>query len=591
MRRFLGFFRSNYFFRVLVFAFCFGGTVAWNPATAAEMSPETRDLFQAVQTGDMGAVKRTLLAGADINGENASGLTPVDVAIDANNFKIAHYLLAWRKHRQSARRPRIAIIPTRPPEQPAPAQPVPETVRSYVVKKEPVAPLPAAPSAPETPAAAEPYLPPQPSPPERTVVIIEPPERAVVIIEPPERTVVIIEPPERAPEAEQGMFDRLAGIFSFGSEDDGASAGKVLDIRNVPAAEAPAEPTAETAVAPEPDSPASSEPVAPAEQIAKTGPDMLERIAGFFSFGSEDAEATAEIAAAPEPEPTAEPEAELTPAIEAPAETTVETAAASSEPVAPAEQIAKTGPDMLDRLSSFFSFESKVDDSTTQPTSKPAPVAEPVPPPSPAPAPETPGAKTETAQASPVAALKAVGAVPEKRVRLVFGRSVRLGKTLAPGTGDICVEKSTPSFWFCIEPVDWPDRIAAAFQVRTILYRGTQVIVRYEKGAATQFHALFPVGNFEAIVGYFNASLGAPGKQSNNWAILPAEPNRRNRTVRWRGAGNSVLEIREIDDLRWSSMPDIRHGVVRMYVEDPDPVFRHVSWSDFMLARIPHKRR
>ena len=103
MRRFLGFFRGNYFFRVLVFAFCFAATVAWGPATAAEMSPETRDLFLAVNAGDMGAVKKTLLAGADINGENASGLTPVDVAIDENNFKIAHYLLAWRKHRQSDR--------------------------------------------------------------------------------------------------------------------------------------------------------------------------------------------------------------------------------------------------------------------------------------------------------------------------------------------------------------------------------------------------------------------------------------------------------------------------------------------------------
>ena len=167
----------------------------------------------------------------------------------------------------------------------------------------------------------------------------------------------------------------------------------------------------------------------------------------------------------------------------------------------------------------------------------------------------------------------------------------RLGKPLAPGTGDVCIEKNTPSSWFCIEPVDWPDEIAAAFQVRTTLYRETQAIVRYDKGAASQFHTLFPTGNFEAIVGYFTASLGAPGKQSDNWAILPAEPNRPNRTVRWRGAGNSVLEIREIDDLRWSSMPDTRHGVVRMYAEDPDPVFRHVSWSDFMLARIPHKQQ
>ncbi len=99
------------------------------PASAAESSPETQALFRAVSAGDMGAVKKSLLAGADIDGENTSGLTPVDVAIDSNNFKIAHYLLAWRKHRQSdsqsARQRRYIPPPQQAPEQPAPRQPVP----------------------------------------------------------------------------------------------------------------------------------------------------------------------------------------------------------------------------------------------------------------------------------------------------------------------------------------------------------------------------------------------------------------------------------------------------------------------------------
>ena len=325
---------------------------------------------------------------------------------------------------------------------------------------------------------------------------------------------------------------------------------------------------------------------------------------------------------APAPEPvqavTPEPAAEPTPSARAARASPIETSVAEAKPAAAEEPAteAETGPGMLDRLSDFFSFGSEDAETApepeqaaapepepkpaapkpaAEPTSKYAPVAEPAPLPSPAPAPapapEIPAAETETAQAGPVAAVKAGMAGLEKRIKPVLGRSLRLGKTLAPGTGDVCIEKNTPSSWFCIEPVDWPDEIAAAFQVRTTIYRGRQAIVRYEKGAASQFHTLFPTGNFEAIVGYFTASLGAPGKQSDNWAILPAEPNRPNRTVRWRGAGNSVLEIREIDDLRWSSMPDTRHGVVRMYAEDPDPVFRHVSWSDFMLARIPHKQQ
>ena len=157
---------------------------------------------------------------------------------------------------------------------------------------------------------------------------------------------------------------------------------------------------------------------------------------------------------------------------------------------------------------------------------------------------------------------------------------------MASEGADICVEKGSRHIVICIEPVDWPAEISDTFQVRSILYRGTQAIVRYDEGGANQVHTLFPARYFDAITTYLTKHLGAPGKQFDNWAFLPAEPNRRNRTVRWRGPGASVLEIRQIDDLRWSSMPDTKHGVVRIYSEDSDPVFRDVSWSDFMLARI-----
>jgi hypothetical protein len=107
----------------------------------------------------------------------------------------------------------------------------------------------------------------------------------------------------------------------------------------------------------------------------------------------------------------------------------------------------------------------------------------------------------------------------------------------------------------------------------------------------TQIHALFPKGNFWAIVRHFTERFGVPAEKTDNWAVLAGEPNRRNRTVRWRdttaeGAGDGILEVREIDDLRWSSQPDTRHGVVWLHREDADPIFRYVSWSDFLLARV-----
>ena len=47
---------GHYFFRVLAFAFFFGWSVAWGPATAAGLTPETQALFLAVSAGDMKAV-------------------------------------------------------------------------------------------------------------------------------------------------------------------------------------------------------------------------------------------------------------------------------------------------------------------------------------------------------------------------------------------------------------------------------------------------------------------------------------------------------------------------------------------------------
>ena len=73
------------------------------------------------------------------------------------------------------------------------------------------------------------------------------------------------------------------------------------------------------------------------------------------------------------------------------------------------------------------------------------------------------------------------------------------------------------------------------------------------------------------------------------------EPNRENKIVQWagpatQGGGDPTLEVREVDDLRWSAPPDARHGVVRLFLKGAAPVFKHVSWSDFLLARIRERK-
>jgi hypothetical protein len=179
----------------------------------------------------------------------------------------------------------------------------------------------------------------------------------------------------------------------------------------------------------------------------------------------------------------------------------------------------------------------------------------------------------------------------ERRIDPVLGRSLRLGNTLEVASGNICIKKGSHHLIFCVEAVDWPEEIAAAFRVHTKLFKGNQALVEYNKGKARQFHTLFLAQYFDPIAAYFTKRLGGAAKEFDNWAVIPAEPNRRNRTLRWRGPGSSILEIRQIDDLRWSALPDIKHGAVRIYLDDPAPVFRHVSWSDFTLSRMSRTRQ
>ena len=224
---------------------------------------------------------------------------------------------------------------------------------------------------------------------------------------------------------------------------------------------------------------------------------------------------------------------------------------------------------------------SKPEKTAAIPASAPAPRPIPEPTPSPSPA------------VQPSAAPKSTTIEP------FIGTSKKLGKRWQKDTEHTCISKLSRRSLFCIEPVDWPQEIASSFQVHTTLYRGRKSIVRYDEEVATQFHTLFPTGNFDAIVEHFSKLLGPPTEKPVIWVVMIGKPNRKNRTARWigpqnaggkngdQGAAPEILDVREIDDLRWSLPPDDRHGVVWLYRQGGLPVFRHVSWSDFLLARAP----
>ena len=174
---------------------------------------------------------------------------------------------------------------------------------------------------------------------------------------------------------------------------------------------------------------------------------------------------------------------------------------------------------------------------------------------------------------------------------------MKLGRRMPADGGDGCIDKSEMKVRICVEPVDWPRGGADVFAAESGIYRGRQAIVRYDDDAATQFHVLFPTGNFVAVEEYFVKRLGPPGARPDLWVPMIGSANRKNRALLWlgpkpEGGGHgTTLEIREFDDLRWSSPPDMTHGVVRLYGAIDEPVFKHASWSDFLLVKMrrdPH---
>ncbi len=77
----------------------------------AALSETTRQLFQAVDVNDIGAVKKAVANGADLNAKNTTGMSPADIAVDKGHFIIAHFLLSERGSRKTSSR-ESKIIPS-----------------------------------------------------------------------------------------------------------------------------------------------------------------------------------------------------------------------------------------------------------------------------------------------------------------------------------------------------------------------------------------------------------------------------------------------------------------------------------------------
>lgn len=110
------------------------------------MTP-TEALFDAINRGDLATARDSLNRGADLNGTNVLGLTPLDLAIDLGRNEISFLLLSLRGGGgYSAARTQASAPAPRAPTRAERA----ETVRAERAARNHVSARAATPSAPQT---------------------------------------------------------------------------------------------------------------------------------------------------------------------------------------------------------------------------------------------------------------------------------------------------------------------------------------------------------------------------------------------------------------------------------------------------------
>lgn len=200
--------------------------------------------------------------------------------------------------------------------------------------------------------------------------------------------------------------------------------------------------------------------------------------------------------------------------------------------------------------------------------------------PKPAPLPFT----TETAAVN----LSEPEPTPAQADRPVYlGTTVYLGDTLDDTS--TCFIPEGAAKRICVLPVDWPTETGYLFEVSSILYRGQKAVVRLDdEGHTEAIYGLFPAEQFKRIAGHFTLTFG-PAEQDAPSMALIGNPTARNAVLQWKrineGGGTTVLELRANDDLR-DILPDESHGVVRLYHQDGEPIFKDVQTSDFLLRSM-----
>jgi hypothetical protein len=107
--------------------------------TGEELSPVTKELFKAINNGDLAQVQISIANGANYKAANAWGISPIDLAVDKGHIKIVHYLLKISEIQTpngklpsmpTSAEANLLSNPTKAPAQAEPSPPVPNELRA-----------------------------------------------------------------------------------------------------------------------------------------------------------------------------------------------------------------------------------------------------------------------------------------------------------------------------------------------------------------------------------------------------------------------------------------------------------------------------
>ncbi len=608
--------------------------MAQQPPTNNNIAEATDKLFKAIQNNNLSGVRTAIAIGANTAAINEWGMTAADLAVEKGYFDIAHFLLSVRNMRSSESN-EAPLSPSKKLQPSIPAGKTPPAVKNQ--RTVPVRQVPAETEKPPTPWPADK---PNPFDPNTAVagsslpIIGKVKEAARHSALPSKKISGFPTAPKRlaapitksvsanASYAKQGTptnaastpvaVPKQSGFFGRvidsvipdwikgDNETDASTPAPDISIAG-PATQAPAPVKAvappppapimakvkapsKTAVpvkakvaapAPAP-TPAAPVPPTPARTPAPAAPTPLATDRAPASAAPARATATRDNKIEPQPKPL---KAEIRQPEAAPAKIS-RSPKPATQPQADKAEAAKGNTSIFDKLSNLllsdkYDAKPNVAKGTTKVVSK-------IPP---------PPAKPAKTASPPTNYLSGV--------ELAIGESARLGQPLKPKKLSLikkprasrtmadCIRKKQGSLAFCIEAVNWPEKIKSYFTVNSVIYRGKKTVVRYDNGIATFFHTLFPSQSFKVVTSYYQRILGPP---SNIWkrSIAPlAAPRRENPTYIWKSINPvtkqvTSLEIRKFDDAR-GGFPDTSNGVIMLYGDSSLPVFPQLSVVETML--------